>query len=121
LEALQAQTLTGYILKAFAMLTIIIGVASALVLSTYRRRLEIGIIRAMGAGRWFVMVVFVAQRALIGLLDRGRAVAAGYYPRRPWAGDRADHLGRDCRLDPAASILPARAAARLDPVTAIGQ
>lgn len=68
LQALQAQAQTGYILKAFALLTIIIGVASALLLSTYRRRPEIGIMRA---GRWFVMAVFVTQGALIGLFGAG--------------------------------------------------
>ena len=67
LEALNAQAQTGYFLKTFAMITIIIGVASALLLSTYRRRPEIGIMRAMGAPRWFVLVVFVSQGALIGL------------------------------------------------------
>jgi lipoprotein-releasing system permease protein len=78
LEALRAQAQTGYILKAFALLTIVIGVASALLLSTYRRRPEIGIMRAMGAGRWFVTVVFVSQGALIGLMGGLFGAAAGY-------------------------------------------
>jgi lipoprotein-releasing system permease protein len=139
LEALQAQAQTGYILKAFALLTIVIGVASALVLSTYRRRPEIGIMRAMGAGRWFVMVVFVAQGALIGLLGGLFGAAAGYgvllaFPARESFGPGQSGLPLDITQGAyglaivlttlgaiAASILPARAAARLDPVTAIGQ
>ncbi|MBL3579583.1 ABC transporter permease [Rhodovulum visakhapatnamense] len=68
MEALNAQAQTGYFLKTFALITIVIGVASALMLSTYRRRPEIGIMRAMGAGRNFVVFVFVTQGALIGLL-----------------------------------------------------
>jgi lipoprotein-releasing system permease protein len=48
MEALNAQAQTGYFLKTFALITIVIGVASALLLSTYRRRPEIGIMRAMG-------------------------------------------------------------------------
>ncbi|MBK5926479.1 ABC transporter permease, partial [Rhodobaculum claviforme] len=67
MEALNAQAQTGYFLKSFALITIVIGVASALLLSTYRRRPEIGIMRAMGAGRGFVVVVFVTQGALVGL------------------------------------------------------
>lgn len=139
LEALQAQAQTGYILKAFALLTIIIGVASALVLSTYRRRPEIGIMRAMGAGRWFVMVVFVAQGALIGLMGGLFGAAAGYgvllaFPARDSFGPGQSGLPIDIAQGAyglaillttlgaiLASILPARAAARLDPVTAIGQ
>ncbi len=139
LEALQAQAQTGYILKAFALLTIIIGVASALVLSTYRRRPEIGIMRAMGAGRWFVMVVFVAQGALIGLMGGLFGAAAGYgvllaFPARDSFGPGQSGLPIDIAQGAyglaillttlgaiLASILPARAAAQLDPVTAIGQ
>ena len=139
LEALQAQAQTGYILKAFALLTIIIGVASALLLSTYRRRPEIGIMRAMGAGRWFVMVVFVSQGALIGLMGGLFGAAAGYgvllaFPGRDSFAPGQSGLPIDIRQGAyglaiwlttlgaiLASILPARAAARLDPVTAIGQ
>lgn len=139
LEALNAQAQTGYILKAFALLTIIIGVASALLLSTYRRRPEIGIMRAMGAGRGFVMVVFVAQGALIGLMGGLFGAATGYgvllaFPGRESFGPGQSGLPIDIAQGAyglailltalgaiAASILPARAAARLDPVTAIGQ
>jgi lipoprotein-releasing system permease protein len=139
LDALQAQAQTGNILKAFALLTIIIGVASALLLSTYRRRPEIGIMRAMGAGRWFVMVVFVTQGALIGLMGGLFGAAAGYgvllaFPSRDSLAPGQSVLPIDITQGAyglaivlttlgaiLASILPARAAARLDPVTAIGQ
>ena len=139
LDALAAQAQTGYILKAFALLTIVIGVASALLLSTYRRGPEIGIMRAMGAGRWFVMVVFVSQGALIGLLGGVIGAAAGYgvlllLPARDAFGPGQTGLPIDIAQGAyglaivlttlgaiLASILPARSAARLDPVTAIGQ
>jgi lipoprotein-releasing system permease protein len=139
LAALRSQAQVGNILKAFAMLTIIIGVASALLLSTYRRRPEIGIMRAMGAGRWFVMVVFVSQGALIGLMGGLFGAAAGYgvllaFPGRETFRAGTTMLPIDITQGAyglaivlttlgaiAASILPARAAARLDPVTAIGQ
>ncbi len=139
LAALETQAQLGYILEGFAMLTIIIGVASALLLSTYRRRPEIGIMRAMGAGRWFVMVVFVSQGALIGLMGGLVGAASGYgvllfFPSRETFGPNMAGLPIDITQGAyglaivlttlgaiAASILPARAAARLDPVTAIGQ
>ncbi|RME18671.1 MAG: ABC transporter permease, partial [Alphaproteobacteria bacterium] len=66
LSGLDAQARSGTIIKSFALVTIVIGVASALLLSTYRRRSEIGIMRAMGASRGFVVMVFVAQGGLIG-------------------------------------------------------
>jgi lipoprotein-releasing system permease protein len=137
LEALKAQAQTGYFLKTFAMITIIIGVASAMLLSTYRRRPEIGIMRAMGASRLFVVGVFVTQGALIGLLGGLSGAALGYLALLPFPtrdAFRPGTLPMDITQGSyglaivltligatLASILPARAAARVDPVTAIGQ
>ncbi|WP_417252954.1 ABC transporter permease [Celeribacter sp.] len=137
MEALDAQAQTGYFLKAFALITIVIGVASALLLSTYRRRPEIGIMRAMGAGRGFVVFVFVTQGALIGLLGGIMGAGLGYLALLPFPTREAFRAGT-LPLDITqgsyglaitltvigailASILPARSAARVDPVTAIGQ
>jgi len=137
LEALRAQAQTGYFLKTFAMITIIIGVASALLLSTYRRRPEIGIMRAMGASRLFVVGVFVTQGALIGVMGGLSGAVIGYLALLPFPTRDAFRSGT-LPIDITqgsyglavtltvigailASILPARAAARVDPVTAIGQ
>jgi lipoprotein-releasing system permease protein len=137
MEALSAQAQTGYFLKTFALITIVIGVASALMLSTYRRRPEIGIMRAMGAGRNFVVFVFVTQGALIGLLGGIMGAALGYLALLPFPPRDAFEPGT-LPMDITqgsyglaitltvigailASILPARAASRVDPVTAIGQ
>ncbi|MFN3278674.1 MAG: ABC transporter permease [Paracoccus hibiscisoli] len=137
MEALDAQAQTGYFLKSFALITIVIGVASALLLSTYRRRPEIGIMRAMGASRSFVIVVFVTQGALIGLMGGLSGAALGYLALLPFPSRDAFEAGilpMDITQGSyglaialtvigaiLASILPARAAARVDPVTAIGQ
>jgi lipoprotein-releasing system permease protein len=137
MEALKAQAQTGYFLKTFAMITIIIGVASALLLSTYRRRPEIGIMRAMGASRNFVVFVFVTQGALIGILGGLSGAGLGYLALLPFPtrdAFRAGTLPLDITQGSyglaiiltvigaiLASILPARSAARVDPVTAIGQ
>lgn len=137
MEALDAQAQTGYVLKTFALITIVIGVASALLLSTYRRRPEIGIMRAMGAGRGFVVFVFVTQGALVGLMGGVAGAALGYVALLPFPTRDAFRPGT-LPIDISqgsyglailltvigavlASILPARAAARVDPVTAIGQ
>ncbi len=137
LEALKAQAQTGYFLKTFAMITIVIGVASALLLSTYRRRPEIGIMRAMGASRLFVVGVFVTQGALIGVMGGLSGALIGYLALLPFPtrdAFRSGTLPMDITQGSYglavtltvigaifASILPARAAARVDPVTAIGQ
>lgn len=137
MEALSAQAQTGYFLKTFALITIVIGVASALMLSTYRRRPEIGIMRAMGASRGFVVFVFVAQGTLIGLMGGFSGAALGYLallPFPPRAAFKSGTLPLDITQGSyglaialtvigaiLASILPARSAARVDPATAIGQ
>ncbi len=137
LEAPDAQAQTGYFLKSFAMISIVIGISSALLLSTYRRRPEIGIMRAMGATRNFVVVVFVLQGALIGLMGGLLGAGIGYAALLPFPTSDAFETGvlpMDITQGSyglailltligaiAASILPARAASRVDPVTAIGQ
>ncbi len=137
LDALKAQAQTGLMLKSFALITIVIGVASALMLSTYRRRPEIGIMRAMGAPRSFVVFVFVMQGAMIGLVGGLTGAGIGYGVLLAFPG-REDFKPGGLPIDIAqgaygvailltvvsatlAAILPARAASRVDPVTAIGQ
>lgn len=136
MEALDAQAQTGFVLKTFALVTIVIGVASALLLSTYRRRPEIGIMRAMGAGRGFVILVFVMQGALVGVLGGISGAALGYVALLPFPpreeiepgtlpiditqGSYGLAITLTVIAAILASILPARSAARVDPVKAIG-
>jgi len=137
LDGLRAQASSGNLIKAFALITIVIGVASALLLSTYRRRPEIGIMRAMGASRVFVIFVFVTQGALIGILGGLIGAGLGYAALSPFpvpelappgglpVDVRQGAYGLAIALTAIgailASILPARAAARVDPVSVIGQ
>jgi len=136
-DALKAQANTGLVLKAFAMITIVIGIASALMLTTYRRRSEIGIKRAIGATQGFILVVFVTQGALIGLIGGVAGAILGFLVLAPFPSI-ADVQPGQLPIDVAqgsiglaialttlgatlAAILPARAASRIDPVEAIGQ
>jgi lipoprotein-releasing system permease protein len=135
-EALAAQGRTGTLIQLFAMISIIIGVASALLLSTYRRRSEIGIMRSFGISRRFVATVFVAQGLLVGLVGGLVGALAGYGlclwlfsikqpggdPVLPIAPEQGGYLlvilltvlGAVL-----AAALPARAATRVDPLEAI--
>ncbi|GGY37784.1 ABC transporter permease [Parvularcula lutaonensis] len=136
-EALRAQGNTGLILKVFAMITVVIGIASALMLTTFRRRGEIGIMRAFGATRRFILYVFVLEGALIGLaggLAGALLAAAALSPFPPIEEVQTGQLPVDLGQGSIglaiwlttlgatlAALLPARAAARLDPVEAIQQ
>jgi lipoprotein-releasing system permease protein len=93
--------------------------------------------RAMGASRLFVVGVFVTQGALIGVMGGLLGAEIGYLALLPFPtrdAFRSGTLPMDITQGSyglaivltvlgaiAASILPARAAARVDPVTAIGQ
>ncbi|MGV8952572.1 MAG: ABC transporter permease [Cypionkella sp.] len=136
LEGLTAQARSGDLIKGFALVTIIIGVASALLLSTYRRQSEIGIMRAMGATRAFVVTVFVIQGGLVGLAGGLIGAGLGYLSLLPFPPPELTSGGGlpvDYRQGAygaavaltlagaiAAALWPAYAASRIDPVKAIG-
>jgi len=138
-DAIQGQGRTGDLIKFFSIMTITIGVASALLLTTVRRRPEIGIMRSMGATQNFILTVFVLQGVLVGLLGAGLGAGAGWAFNTALAEFAKKPNGAPLfTLDPAqgnylaaiiiatiasalAAILPARAAAKIDPVEAISQ
>jgi lipoprotein-releasing system permease protein len=137
LDGLRAQASSGNLIKAFALITIVIGVASALSLSTYRRRPEIGIMRAMGASRRFVTAVFIVQGGLIGVFGGLIGITLGYLALSPFPVPEqttAAGLPVDVRLGAydlafmltaiaatLASILPSLSAARVAPATVLTQ
>lgn len=136
-DGLDAQARTGTIIKAFSLITIVVGIASAMLLSIVRRQSEIGIMRAMGASRRLVVSIFVLEGTLIGLVGAlGGALAAwlallplppvtdvasGGLPIDRGQGDFLLAIALTTVAATLASILPARNAARIDPVEAIGQ
>lgn len=137
-EAIGAQRSSGDIIKMFTLITIVIGVASALLLTTFRRRPEIGIMRSFGISERFVLSVFMLQGALIGVLGSALGCALGFVFSSLIASIPRASGGSPLPVDPAlgqyqaalllsaiASILaalwPARAASRIDPIEAIAQ
>jgi len=135
-EALEGQGNSGSIIKMFTLITIVVGVASALLLTTFRRRPEIGIMRSFGISQRFVLSVFMLQGALIGIIGSLVGCFLGWGFSTLLAG--AGEAGRRLPVDPslgqydvalllaaaasiAAALWPARAASRIDPVEAISQ
>jgi lipoprotein-releasing system permease protein len=135
-EALEGQGNSGNIIKMFTLITIIVGVASALLLTTFRRRPEIGIMRSFGISQRFVLSVFMLQGALIGIIGSlvGCFLGWSFSTLLASAGDGTRRLPVDPSLGQydvalllaaaasiAAALWPARAASRIDPVEAISQ
>ena len=135
-EGLDAQARTGIIIKVFALVTIVVGIASAMLLSIVRRQSEIGIMRAMGARKTLVISIFVLEGTLIGFIGAlaGAGIAwlaltpfppvseitSGGLPIDRAQGDFLLAISLTTFVAMLASILPARHASRIDPVEAIG-
>lgn len=136
-EGLDAQARTGTIIKGFALVTIVIGIASAMLLSVVRRRSEIGIMRATGTSSRFIIQTFVFEGLVIGMTGAllGAAIAwialapfppisqvkAGGFPIDRGQGGFLLAILLTAFAAVIASIIPARRASHIDPVEAIGQ
>ncbi len=132
MNALQSQSLSSSLISFFVALSVAFGIASVLAISVTQRTREIGILRAMGARREQMLIVFLIQGAVLGLL--GSFVGAGAGWVMVWAfntfGPRLFDISPSMTIVPIAvsiatltgvlaAIAPAWRASRLDPVAAI--
>lgn len=138
-SALRSQGTTGSMIKFFSLLTILIGVASVLLLAAVRRRAEIGIMRSMGIGRRSIRRIFQYQGLLIGFVGSSSGALGGWLfcqlimvltrqpdgssalPVDPAQGEYGAAIAFATAASVIAAILPARAAAQVDPVEVIQQ
>jgi len=137
LAALNAQTITTRLIRLFVLVIVALGIASVLVVSVVQKRKEIGILRAMGAGRGTVQRVFLLQGAIVAFVGSaiGMALASLMLLVFLRVARNADGTPLfDLQLTPdlfvsaalvallvgvVAAALPARTAAQLDPAQAI--
>lgn len=132
LNALSAQSLSTGMISFFVAVSVAFGIASVLSVSVVQHTREIGILRAVGATRPKMLRVFLLQGAVFGLLGSIVGSALGY--ALVWAfnsfGPRFFEVPVPVGLIVSAMLIatitglisasiPARRAARLDPVTAI--
>ena len=132
MNALTSQSLSTRMIAFFVALSVAFGIASVLSISVVQRTREIGILRAMGTTRRQMLLVFLVQGAVLGLLGSSAGSFAGY--GLVWVfnefGPGLFHIPLAPLLVPGAMALatlggvlaaavPARRAARLDPVEAI--
>ena len=132
MNALRSQSLSTQMISVFVALSVALGIASVLSVSVVQRTREIGILRAMGTTRAQMLRVFLVQGGLFGLAGSVVGALAGYglvgtfntfgpklffIPVDPWLPVFAALLATVTGI--VAAAVPARRAARLDPVEAI--
>jgi lipoprotein-releasing system permease protein len=137
LNALSNQNISNNLIRGFVVAIVALGISSVLVVSVVQKQREIGILRAMGAGRRQIMAVFLLQGALMGVLGSALGAVLAYgllvlfsHIFKAPDGSAMYVAELDVNLMLAASVLacgvgvlaalmPARRAARMDPVQAI--
>lgn len=137
LSALDSQSMSNNLIRFFVTVIVAVGIASVLVVSVVQKQKEIGILRAMGASRGRIMSVFLLQGGFYGLMGSalGSALAMGllqFFSRITRNADGTALVNAELELSVVvsacalalvvgllAAALPARRAARLDPVQAI--
>ncbi len=110
-----------------------IGIMNVMLVSVSERTSEIGLLKALGAAPGSIMKIFLAEAALLSLLGGGLGLLAGYggarllahllpaLPAQPpgWAVAAAIAVSLGAGIT--FGVLPARRAARLDPVAALSR
>ncbi|MFP5383441.1 MAG: ABC transporter permease [Gammaproteobacteria bacterium] len=137
MTGLNSQRASSSIIRFFVLVSVAFGIASVLAVSVVQKQREIGILRAMGTRRATILQVFLIQGALLGGAGSvlgaaaGAALATGFRqvalnadgtPLFPIVIDGSLFLTAVLTATITglvAAALPARRAARLDPVEAI--
>jgi len=137
LNALSNQSVSNNLIRSFVIIIVALGISSVLVVSVVQKRREIGILRAMGTGRRRIMAVFLLQGGLVGLVGSVLGSALAYallvvfsHVFKSPDGSAMFAAQLDpmlvvlasvvaCAVGLAAAAIPARSAARMDPVQAI--
>ncbi len=137
LTALANQSVSNNLIRSFVVIIVALGISSVLVVSVVQKRREIGILRAMGTGRRRIMTVFLLQGGLVGLVGSVLGSALAYIllvvfshifkspDGSPMFAAQLDPMlvlqasVVACAVGLAAAAIPARSAAKMDPVQAI--
>lgn len=137
LNALSNQDISNNLIRGFVVAIVALGISSVLVVTVVQKQREIGILRATGASRSCLQQVFLLQGALMGALGSGLGVALAYglldlFSRIYKSPDGSPMYRAEldpllavaasvlaCALGVLAAWMPARRAARMDPVEAI--
>ncbi len=77
LTALQSQSYSSYMIQAFVLLAITLGIASVLAVSVVQKSKQLGILKAMGTTAGQTRGIFLLQGAMLGIVGGGMGALVG--------------------------------------------
>ncbi len=137
LAGLSAQSSSKGLIQFFVVVAVALGIASVLIVSVVQKSREIGILRAVGTPRRRILLVFLIQGGVLGVVGSIAGTALGAVFAKLFEGLVRDPSGAPrfpIQLSPSlfassivlatgvgllSAVIPARRASRLDPATAI--
>ncbi len=137
LAGLSAQSSSKDMIQFFVIVAVALGIASVLIVSVVQKSREIGILRAVGTPRRRILLVFLIQGGVLGVVGSIAGSALGAVFAKLFEGLVRDPSGAPrfpIQLGPSlfassialatgvgllSAVIPARRASRLDPATAI--
>lgn len=137
LSGLSAQASSKLMIQFFVIVAVALGIASVLIVSVVQKSREIGILRAVGTSSRRVLLVFLIQGGVLGLIGSVIGSGLGTLLARFFESIALDETGAPrfaVQLDATlylsagalaigvgllSAVIPARNASRLDPATAI--
>lgn len=137
LSALSSQSISSYVIQAFVLLAVALGISSVLAVSVMQKSRQIGILKALGISTAGVSRIFLIQGALLGLIGSLLGSAFGGFLLWGFFTFTADEAGEPLfpiTFDPlvfllavavatlagmGAAAIPARRAARLNTIEVI--
>lgn len=131
LTALQSQSASSYMIQAFVLVAVALGIASTLAISAVQKTRQIGILKAMGLSDRRSGNIFLWQAALLGFGGTASGIVAGYlliwgfsfapvpFSITPEPGFIALSSSVGVLVALLSSIIPTRKTSRLDPIEVI--
>jgi len=135
LAALQSQSSSSYMIQAFVLVAVALGIASTLAISAVQKTRQIGILKALGMSDRATGAIFLWEAAILGLLGTALGAGLGWVLLTGFSAGTANSTsGFPIVWQPAfiafscavgigvamlSSIIPTRKTARLDPIEVI--
>ena len=131
LIALQSQSASSYMIQAFVLVAVALGIASTLAISAVQKTRQIGILKAMGLSDRRAGRIFLWQASLLGIAGTSGGLALGFlllwsfsfvpveFSIEPEPAFIALSAAVGISVALASSIIPTRTTSRLDPIEVI--